>query len=261
MDLNSYWQENKRFVTSVAVGAAVFFTAYLVVGARYEGAIMDRRGELVRLEGDLRKSHFTAEDLDEAQAENDALRAAVDTLAKRADFAPRDLFRLDRAPGAPSAGSQYLRALTEVHDTLIPRANRANMRIDPGLGMPSLSPTRDDQIERYLEALDIVDTVADLAIQCNVSRLEGIVVRLDPGLSSRQGVGEIERTQVQFSFEGPAMPLAELIARLQRPPDGRPLLIQDVEMIASKGKPGDARLELTIVAARLQPAVPEGEAL
>ncbi len=260
MDVNSYWQENKRFVTTVTVGAAVFFIAYLVVGGKYQGAITARRAELVRLEGDLKKSHFTTSDLDEAQGENEALKAAVGTLAARADFEPRERFRIDRSPGAPSAGSQYLRALTEVHDTLIPRANRANLRLDPGLGMPSLSPTRDDQIERYLEALDVIDTVANLAIQCNVSRLERIAVRLDPGLSSRQGVGAIERTQIQFSFEGPSMPLTELLARTQRTPDGRPLLIQDVEMIATKGKPGDARLELTLVAARLlEPA--EAEAL
>jgi len=261
VDLNSYWQENKRFVTSVAAGAAVFFVAYLVVGGRYEGAITSKRGELARLEGDLRKSHFTAGDYDEAEAENETLQAAVSTLAKGADFEPRERFRIDRAPGAPSAGSQYLRALSEVHDTLIPRANRANMRIDPGLGMPALSPTRDDQIERYLEALDVIDTVANLAIQCNVSRVQEIAVRIDPGLSSRQGVGAIERTQIQFSFEGPAMPLTELLARTQRPPDGRALLIEDVEMLASKSKVGDARLDLTVVAARLHQPAAEAEAL
>ena len=258
MDLNSYWQENKRFVTTVVLGAIVFFAAYLIVGGRYEGAISSKRGELSRLQGDLRKSHYTSSDLDDAEAENEGLKQAVVTLAGRTDFEPRPTFGIDRAPGAASAGSQYLRALTEVRDTLIPRANRANMKLDPGLGMPALSPTRDDQIERYLEALDVVDTVANLAIQCGVSRIERIAVRPDPGLSSRQGVGEIERTQIQFSFEGPARPLTELLARTQRPPDGRALLLQDVEMIASKGKTGDARLDLTVVAARLhQPAAAE----
>jgi hypothetical protein len=261
VDLNSYWQENKRFVTLVVGGAVVFLIAYLLVGGKYEGAISAKRGELSRLEGDLRKSHYSGSDLDAAETENEALKQAAATLAARTDFEPRPPFGIDRAPGAASAGSQYLRALTEVRDTLIPRANRANMKLDPGLGMPALSPTRDDQIERYLEALDVVDTVANLAITCGVSRIERIAVRPDPGLSSRQGVGEIERTQIQFSFEGPARPLTELLARTQRPPDGRALLVGDVEMIASKAKAGDARLDLTIVAARLHEPAAEEEDL
>jgi hypothetical protein len=255
VNLGNYWQENKRFVTVVAGGALVFLIGYLVLSGRYGSSISGARGQLARLEGDLRKAHYTSADRDAAIAENDALRSSVETLAARAHFAPRAGFRIDRGAGAPSPSSQYLRALNAVRDDLLPRANRANVKLDAGLGMPALSPTREDLIERHLEALDVVDTVLGMAIACGVARVESIAVRTDPGLSSRQGVGPIERTQIQFSFEGRAQPLVELLARTQRAPDGRALLVHEVELIASKSKPGDARLDLTLVAARL--AAPE----
>jgi hypothetical protein len=250
MDLNDYWQENKRFVSAVAAGALIFLIAYLVVGNRYDDRITQQRADQVRLESEMRKSHYTAQDFAEAEDENESLRAAVETLAGGAAFRPRPAFRIDKASSV-SASSQYLRAMNDVSAALIPRAKRANMKLDEGLGMPALSPTRDDDIERYLEGLDVIETVANLAIDCGVQRVERIAVRLDPGLSLRQGVGRIERTEVTFGFEGAAQPLVELLARTQRPPDGRPLCIADVEMSASRFKPGDATLELKLVAVRL----------
>ncbi|MEM7306035.1 MAG: hypothetical protein AAF682_05160 [Planctomycetota bacterium] len=260
MDLNEYWQENKRFVTMVAIGALVFLIGYLVLDGKYESAISSQNLQKARLDSELRKSLFSAADLDDAEDENERLNAAVEELSARADFEPRELFRIDRGGGAPSVNSQYLRALTDVRDRLIPRANRSNMKLDPGLGMPELSPTREEQIERYLEALDIIESVADLAIEAGVRRLDEITIRLDPALGSRQGVGRIERTRVKFSFEGEAKPLTQLMARTQRTSEGRQLLIDEVEMIASKSRPGDSRLDLTMVAARLQVPTTEEDA-
>ena len=257
MDFNDYWQENKRFVTTVAIGAVVFLIAYVILSGKYSDAISAKNAQKRGLDQQLNASLFSASDLTAAEDENEALRSTVDELAARADFAPRELFQLDRSAGAPSVNSQYLRALSEVRDQLIPRANRRNMKIDPGLGMPALSPTREDQIERYLEALDLIDTVANIAIEVGVRRVDRIAIRLDPALGTRQGVGRIEKTRVKISFEGPAMPLTQLLARIQRPADGRPLLVDEVEMIASKSKPGDARLDLTVIAARLHDAVDE----
>lgn len=257
MDLNDYWQENKRFVTTVAIGAAVFLIAYSLLAGSYGDKIGAKQSRRVTLQGELAAALFTASDLAAARAENEALRAAVEELTPRADFQARDAFRLTGA-GA-SAGSQYLRALTEVRETLIPRANRNNLQLDPSLGMPSFSPTKEDEIERYLQALDVVDTVANLAIDAGVRRMDKIQVRLDPGLGTRGGVGAIERTRVKFQLEGPALPLARLLVATQRPPDGRVLMIDDVEMVSSRQKEGEARLDLTVTAARLRPPVREEE--
>ncbi len=257
MDLNDYWQENKRFVTTVASGAVVFLIAHMVLDGNYSGEISAQNKRRAGYENDLRQVLFDTSDLSTAESENENLRGAVDQLSAQAQFQTRPRFRLDRSPAAPSPGSQYLRTLTAVRDDLIPRSNRNNMRLDAELGMPSFSPTREDHIERYLEALDVVDTVVNLAIESNVRRLDKIDVKLDPGLGTRQGVGRIEHTKIKFTFEGPSLPLARLLGRVQRPPDERALLVDDVEFIASRSKPGEARLDLTLTATRLTEETPE----
>ena len=43
MDLNDYWQENRRFVTTVGTGVVVFLIAKLVLGSMYEDEIQAKR--------------------------------------------------------------------------------------------------------------------------------------------------------------------------------------------------------------------------
>ena len=167
MDLNDYWQDNKRFVTTVACGVVGFLIGMMVLNSVYDDDIKSSSSKVTTLKNNLRKAMFTREDMATAEEENDALREAVERLGAAVQFLPRDEFRLD--PSLGSASNQYLRALTNVRDDLIPLANRNNLSIDQGLGMPKLSPTRDAEIERYLEALDVIETVVRLAIEARMS--------------------------------------------------------------------------------------------
>ncbi len=196
---------------------------------------------------------YTSQHLADAHAENDALIAAVEELRAAARFEARPGFRLD--PGLGSASNQYLRALARVREELLPRANRGNLQVDSALGMPRLSPTREAEIVRYLEALDVIDTVVGMAINARVQRVDRIQVRLDPGLSSREGLGDVERTRVSLTLTGTSLALTRLLTSTQRPRDGRVLHIDELEMVPSRSKENEVRLELTVVAARL--AAPE----
>jgi len=252
MDLNDYWQENKRFVTFVLLRIVAFFVGYLVIDGHYSEDIDAAKGTISRHRGTLRKPLFTPGDLSRAEEENDALRTAVATLEEAAAFQPREEFVLDPALG--SFPNQYLRTLTRVREDLLPRANRGNMTIEPGLGMPKLSPTKDEEIVRYLEALDVVETVAGIAINSRVKRLEKITIRLDSGLTSRDGLGRIERTTVRFAMRGTSLALERLLAATQRPGDGRVLHVHDMEMTPSRNKDDEVQLDLTLTIARLRPA-------
>ncbi len=257
MDLNDYWQENKRFVTIVFAGFVVFLIGYFVIDGHYGDDIKASSGKITRLRGDLKKAMFTGSDLTLAQEENDALRAAVGTLEEAVAFRPREEFVLD--PMLGSFPNQYLRTLTRVREDILPRANRGNMAIDPGLGMPKLSPTKDEEIVRYLEALDVIETVSAMAIDSRVKRLEKITIRLDTGLTSRDGLGRIERTSITFGMRGASLALTRLVAATQRPRDGRVLHVNDLEMTPSRNKDDEVQLELTLTIARLRPVeTPEG---
>ncbi len=249
MDLNDYWQENKRFVTIVVGGLVVFLIAYFWIDGHYGDDIGATRGTIRNLRSDLGEGMYTASDLTVAEDENEALKADVAELEGATRFRPREEFVLDENLPYPS---QYLRVLNLVREDLLPRANQADLTIDSGLGMPKFSPTVDAEIERYVEALDVIETVASIAIDSRVRRIEGISIRLDPGLTSRAGLGRVEHTRVSFDIRGPSLALTRLVAATQRPRDGRVLHVADLEMRPTRHKDDEVQLDLVLTIPRLR---------
>jgi hypothetical protein len=249
MDLSGYWQENRRFVVTVAVGAAVFFAGYAFVHGRYQGKISRAESAIQRAQSGLNTERFSAGDQDLVEAENAALEASLARLETLVAFAPRAEFVID--PAAGSAGSQYLRTLASLREELLPRASRAGLVVDGGLGMPKLSPTKEEEIVRTLEALDLVETVVSASIDARIARIDKIQVRLDPGLTSREGLGKLERTRVEFTFVASAKAMESLLTRTRRAKDGRALVIEDLELVPSRSKEDELKLDVTFIVARL----------
>lgn len=259
MDFDGYWQENKRFVTRVALGVIVFFAALFVVDALYAEGIAQESGRVRQLRRDLEAPMFGVRERDASVRENEALRAAAGRLAEAVRFAPLEHSKLEPARG--SAANQYLRALADARERVLLRAGRAGVVLEPGLGMPKLSPTEEEEIERYLEALDAVEAVAFLAIEARAKSVEDIQVRLDPGLASRAGFAGngtgIERTLVRFKISGDSLALTRVLSGTQRSSDGRVLHVDSAEVLPARGRRGELTLELTLVLARLS-LDPEG---
>lgn len=249
MDLGEYWQENKRFVLGVGIGALVFFLAFVMVRSSFEDDIHSRRREISQRRSDLELAMFDASDLADARLENEALREAVARLSESTRFASRPGFTLESGHGAPNA--QYLRILARVREDLLRRANRSNLELDASLGMPSLSPTREVEIERYLEALDVVERLVDLALRASVQRVEKIRIQLDAGLRSREGLGSVERTRVSFTVTGDSLALTRILTWARRPVSGGVLHVEGIEISPSRSKADEVRMELTLVIARL----------
>lgn len=249
MDLNDYWQENKRFVTAVALGLVVFLVARGVLASKLGSRIAVESGRINRFESGIARAAYTSEDLGRAERENDALRAAVTTLEEATAFVARPEFRLD--PAAGPSPNQYRRALALVREDLQPRANRANVRIDESFGMPTVSPTREGEIERYLEALDAVEETLRLAIDARVDRVDKISVKLDSKLGDRDGVGRVERTRIIFTVIGDPLAVERLLVGTQRTRERRALHLGDFEIEPSRSKEDERRLDLTLILARL----------
>lgn len=258
MDLQNYWQENKRFVVSVAAGAIVFAVGSMLIGSFFRAELMKERRSADATAKKLRsEAMYTQADLATAQKERDETAQAVDVLRASVAFAPRRDFVLDPARGA--ASSQYFGAVSRVREELLTLAGRANLRLPEDLGLPALSPTRESEIERYLHALDLVDRAARMAIAAGVQRIDRIEIKLDPGLTSRQGVGLIESTRVEFNMSGRPTPLVRFLEETQSAgadaasgaPVG-PLLIEKAQMQPARTKTDEVGLEVTFVVARVQ---------
>jgi hypothetical protein len=129
--------------------------------------------------------------------------------------------------------------------------------LEPELGMPKFSPTREEEIERYLEALDVVDAVVRLGIAAGVRRIEELQIRLDPGLSSTAGLGRIERTRIELVVAGTSLAVARFLDATQRAQEGRELAVLELEMAPARSKEGEVRLDLTLVVPRLRPLEPD----
>jgi hypothetical protein len=275
MDLNNYWQENKRFLVTLASGAIVFVIGLMVIDKLYGDELVHQRAVADSASRKLKsEAMYKASDLATAQSENEALKAVVDVLQKSSAFHVRPLFVLDPKRGSPS--SEYFAVVSSVREELLTLCGRANLRLPEDLGLPALSPTRDAEIERTLEALDMIDRVVRLALSAGCERIDKIEIKLDPRLTSRQGVGSIERTRVAFTLSGKSSPMVQLLSLSQgvtaeASPSGPgastsgapgapvalaasgPLLIEKSEMQPRQNKPDEAALEVTFVVARLAP--------
>jgi len=265
VDLANYWQENKRFLLTVAGGALVFGIGWMVIESSY-GNELARQRTVARVTSDKlgKEAMYTASDLTAATAENEKLVAAVDTLTKACSFPTRTQFVLDAKRG--SASNQYFAVVSAVRDDLLRQAGRANLRVPEDLGLPALSPTREPDIARYLEALDLVDRVVRMAIATGCERIEKIDIRLDPRLTAREGVGRVERTRVTFTFSGKGSPIVALLSLSQQAdvkdtngaPFGGPLLVEKADMLPARSG-AETGLEISFLCARVAASEPRPE--
>lgn len=243
MDLDGYWQENKRFVTSVAGGGLGFLLLWWVIDHNLGADLRRMEARRARLKNDLGESMYANSDLDRAQAENDALRASVGALREHSDFRARADFTL-REGDAPS--SRYVTVVSAVRETLLQDAGRAGLVVPADLGLPTLAPTREAEIARTLEALDAVERLVRLSIAARVQRIDQIRIRLDSRLLAGKPIADLERTEIELALSGPSEPIVRLLELCAEPVDGRTLLVRRAEIKDARGRRNEVRLELEL---------------
>jgi hypothetical protein len=264
LTFEGFWQENKRFVLVVGGGALAFLVGWIAIGSVLGDELASRQRAADSTQRKLSSEPmYTAEDLRRLEGENVALKSAFDALSDASAWKSRPLYAMDAARGAPS--NQYFAAVAATREDLLRRAGRANLRVPEDLGLPALSPTREGDIARYLQGLDLVDRAVRFALESGCRRVDRIQIQLDPRLTSKAGVGLIERTRVTVNLSGQPGPLVAFLSRTQeRTPaaDGSgavgPLLLERCEMQLKNGKVDEAGLEVVFVVARIvPPAKPE----
>lgn len=253
MSANDWWQENKRFAVGVAGGALVFVIGSMLVDHFFTSDLEVNRNAYTRTRNKLANEKlYTKAQLEELQRENAALMKAQTDLEHAVAFVPRELFRYDPKKGA--AGNQYFQIVSSVREDLLTLAGRANLRLAEDLGLPALAPTREPDIVRYLEGFDLVDRAMRMALRAGVERADKIEIKLDPKLTSKQGVDAIERTRVSMLLSGHASPLVQFLQLSQSNEEGGPLLLEKCTMQPPRGKTDEAALDVTFVVARLRAA-------
>jgi len=243
MDLDGYWQENKRFVTVVAGGAVLFLIVWVLIDNNLGDQLSRMQARRMRLQQDLAEPMFGNADLERARAENEALRGALAELREHSEFRAREAF-------APSAGeapsSRYVSVVSSVRETLLQDAGRAGLVVPADLGLPTLAPTREAEIERTLEGLDAVERLVRLAMAARVARIDQIRMRLDSRLLAGKPIADLERTEIEVTLTGPSEPIVRLLELCAEPVDGRTLLVRRAEIKDARGRRNEVRLELEL---------------
>ena len=246
MDFSNYWQENKRFLTSVGVGVAVFAAAWFAIDNYLGADLRTQSARKIKLESDLKQAMFTNTDLDRAKVDNAALVEACNQLRARVEFVARPAFRLEK--GIP-ATSRYFAVLEHTRDDLRTRAGRAGLVIPDDLGMPAVAPTKEVELGRYLEALDAIEQAIGIAIDTDVQRVEAIRVKLDPRLLSGKPFDDMEKTLIEVKLLGAPVPLTKWLAALQSERDGRVLMLEKADVESAHAKHDEVRVEATLLVA------------
>lgn len=249
MNFSDYWQENKRFVTTVVGAVLVFFVAYSMLSGSYGAQARDARRDLSRIQDDLRKPMYGGADRDLAEQENEALRLALQELSNRTAFEPREEFRWN--PAAGSASNLYFQRVAEVNDRLRRLASRSRARLPEELDLERLMTNDSNTIERHLDALDLIERVVTEALASGIESVDRIRVDLDPGFTSKQGLGAVERTRVQFDMSGPAESVTAIILATQGDRYGRPVVLDSLIAKTPRRSAGQVKLNLSCSALRL----------
>lgn len=249
MELGDYWHENKRFLTAVGGGVLAFLIGLALVGALFGSDVRSAQVKLRANQRSLREARYSSADLTRAREQNEALVAAMATLGDAVTFVPRAAFRLD--PGAGSPSNQYFARVDRVREDLVTLAGRRRMRLPDGLGLEMLKTTREEVIERHLEALDVIDRAVRLALDAGIAGVDRVAVRLDPRLDSKDGVGDVERTRVQLELTGPSSAVASFLVGSQSDRFGASLVIEALEVKRARAKEDEVGVDVTFLIVRL----------
>ncbi len=250
MDLNNYWQENKRFLSFVGVGLVVFLVAWYAIDSSFGADLRIARSATSSRQAELRQPMFAAADLERAKGQNDELTRACAALRGAVEFQTRPEFRLEK--GQP-ATSRYFAVLERSRDDLKRLGSRSGLALPLDLGMPAVAPTKELELARYLEALDAIDQLVRTAARVGAARIDQLRVKLDPRTLAGRPFDDIEKTLIEARLVGPALPLARLVAALEDAGsfDGRTLLVERCDIEPARLKNDHVRLELVLVVAHV----------
>ena len=248
MDFNNYWQENRRFLLSVGGGVVLFLIGWMLIDSFFGSDLKVQIKRRISINQSLKEPMFSSSNLSQARDENEALRAAVADLSAHAEFTPREEFTL-RSGDAPS--SRYFSVVTDVRDDLRSRCSRAGLSIPEDLGLPGLSPTRGQEIARYLEGLDVVEATIQMAIEAGVERIDKIHIDVDSRLLSGKPIGDLEKTLVEFRIVGESPPMVMLLELLEQERDGRVVLVERLAMLPARGRGDDVSMDIVLLVPHL----------
>jgi hypothetical protein len=196
LDLQDFWQENKRWILGVFAGLIVYWVGGGIVSAVFGGA--SASGRVLAMARDLqREEYYDAQALRTAREENERLMALVERVRAHAAFVPDDEFVLT---GKGDPDLYFPEVERRVRSRLVAYAQERSVAIDERDLVWPAAVSRDEK-EQTLVGLCALQHAAMRASSCaKKSRTPSDCSRSSPCRSRsasarrRVGAGAARRT-------------------------------------------------------------------
>ena len=261
MDTEQFWQENKRFILTLAAGMLVFFIANATIERLYGSPIDAARTATTRATRDLSGDLYSASDRALAEEENAALLRGFERVVDSAAFKPRPSFH---PTSDETAKSEAIFAMEGLRERLRDLASQTRTRLPDGLDLDSITTTNVDEIERRMHAMDLLERALSLALQAGVRNVRSISIDLDPAFRSSRGMGPIEKTKIMIDVESTAEAVTRWLALVETPDQNDPmrsqaLPIESLEMQRVSTKEDEVQTDVTFLVLRVHEIEEEEE--
>lgn len=242
MNLDALWQRHRRFALGFAGGALGFFLLLWLLTS----SAADRRSSAERAISrdvlNLRSEMYGEAEERIVQQRLEELRALNADLGMRALPLWRTEFRL---PQGKSPSQHYIELTGQLRQDLIGWALRNDCDVDETLGLPPVSPTQQQAVERVLRGLDVAERVVRLAVEYGAGSVEKMTIgeRSRRAGNARGAVLDLTPVELEVVFEGRS-PAPFLRALLDEGTQRRPIGLASVEVAAPNPRKRERRVLL-----------------
>ncbi len=213
MDLNDFWQGNRKFILGVGCAVVVVLIGKGVVGSVWD-AQAAARGVERHASGLRREEAPRAAEVSAVTGENTALGARLEELYARLAYVTKEDYVLPK--NEPNPDLLYNAIRGRAREQLVDFAARRNIRVNDSLGLPDYTPSGREAIQRYLRGLSIVEQVVSAAIVAEVRAVDGIEIVERKGRARQKGEAFVDPLEVRFEIAGTTAAIAELVEDLVR---------------------------------------------
>jgi hypothetical protein len=256
VNLDALWQRNRKFILILLGSVLGFFILLWMLTSSSVGRQKAAGLSLAKANGELRSANYGDKQEREAQAQLETLRARNAEFAAKALPPVRAEYQL---PKGKAAAQHYIELTGALRQDLVGWALRNNCEVESSLGLPPVSPTQPQQVERVLRGLDVVERVVRLAVASGASKVEkiGISERGRRSTAGRPAQLDLTPVQLEVVFEG-LSPTPFLRVLLAEAAQGRPLGLAGVEVSAPNPRRRERRVLLEFAVGVLPVAATEG---
>lgn len=256
MNFDAFWQTHRRFILGLGGGIIAFFILLAITGGGPAEDFKRSSSNIARTKRQLKTGEmYGSAEVSALEERLNSLRERNEQLGKQIlpPFRPR--FQI---PSGTPAAQHYIGLTGELRDEILGWALRRNCDVDETLGLPPVSPSQPQQIERILHGLDVVDRAVHIAVESGAAEVDKIRIAQKGRRRSGRNASTLDLTPVTMEVvfrRVSATPFLRSLAAEQA--SGNPLGLSAVEVLPRNARRMEQRVLLEFSTGILPQTTPE----